>query len=146
MASDGQDLTDNAPSHYPRSFCPPYLSFKYLSTLSFSSALSIPGFLFSSDWLSLINLMLNLDTYFSKSPGLERERTTDEMTSLIHVYYLLFFSLINVMSSQRFPSFFFFASAAAITFSVLQIKHRRPHYKMIACSADIIHLRWCCAL
>lgn len=61
--------------------------------MSLSFALSIPKSLFSLDCLSLINLMLNLEAYFSKSPGLEREKTTDEMVSIIYVYHLLFKSL-----------------------------------------------------
>lgn len=64
---------------------------------------SIPKSIFSLDCLSLINLMLNLETYFSKSPGLKRERTTDKMAFLIHVYHLLFISLTMVKLSQKFP-------------------------------------------
>ncbi len=108
------------PPHYPQSFCLLHLSFRYHSTLSLSFALSIPKSLFSLDCLGLINLMLNLETYFSKTPGLERERTADKMASLIHVYHLLFVSLKNVRSSQKCPSLFCL-SVAAITFSVLQL-------------------------
>lgn len=59
-----------------------HLSFRYRSTLSLSFALSIPKSLFSLDCLSLINLMLNLETYFSKSKGLERERSADKKNGL----------------------------------------------------------------
>lgn len=103
------------PLPYFQSFCLLHLSFRYLSTLS----LSIPKSLFPLDCLGLINLMLNLETYFSKSLALEREKTIDKMASLIHVYHLLFISLKNVRSSQKFPSLFCL-SLAAITFSVLQ--------------------------
>lgn len=100
--------------------CLLHLSFRYLSTLSLSFALSIPKSLFSLDCFGLINLMLNLETYFSKSPGLEREKTTDKMASIIHVYHLLFISLKNVRSSQKFTSPFRLPRAA-ITFSVVQL-------------------------
>lgn len=106
--------------HYPQSFCVLHLSFRYLSTLSLSFALSIPKSLFSLDCLSLINLMLNLETYFSMSPGLEREKTTDKMATLIHVYHLLFISLTNAKSSQKFPSLFCL-SVCCHNFSVLQL-------------------------
>lgn len=105
------------PLHYLQSFCLLHLSFRYLSTLSLSFALSIPKSLFPLYCLGLINPMLNLETYFSKSPALEREKTTDKMASLIRVYHLLFISLKNVRSSQKFPCLLCL-SRAAITFSV----------------------------
>lgn len=60
------------PLPLPPVFLQLHLSFRYRSTLSLSPALSIPKSLFFLDCLSLINLMLNLETYFSKSLGLER--------------------------------------------------------------------------
>lgn len=128
-----QTMQPPHPPNYPQSFCLLNLSFRYLSTLSLSFALSIPKSFFSPDCLSLIKLLLNLETYFSKSPGLKREETTDKMASLIHVYHLLFISLTNVELSQKFPVPFCL-SEAAITFSCPPIKchwlHsrlRRPH-------------------
>lgn len=108
------------PLHQPQSFCLLHLSFRYLSTLSLSFALSIPKSPFSLDCRGLINLMLNLETYFSKTPGLKREKTADKMASLIPVYHLLFISLKNVRPSRKFPRLFCL-SVAAITFSVLQL-------------------------
>lgn len=78
MASDGQDLTDNAPSLHPQSFCRCTCLLDTVQPCLRLFALSIPRSLFSLDCLSLINLMLNLETYFSKSKGLERERSKDE--------------------------------------------------------------------
>lgn len=68
-----QTMPPPLPLHYPQSFCLLHLSFRYLSALSLSFALSIPKSPFSLDCLGLINLVLNLETYFSKTPGLERE-------------------------------------------------------------------------
>lgn len=125
-----------------------HLSFRYRSTLSLSFALSIPKSLFSLDCLSLINLMLNLETYFSKSKGLERKRSADKkMASLIHVYHLLFISLMNRKSSQKYPSAFCL-SAAAVTFSCSPIKCHWPYsrlksaaFKLTVWTADIVQLR-----
>lgn len=74
------------------------------------------------------------------SPGLEREKTTDKMAPLIHVYHLLFISLTNAKSSQKFPSLFCL-SIAAITFfsSCPPIKCHWPHSRL-----GRPHLNWQC--
>lgn len=101
VASDGQDLPDNALLP-PSSVFFVHLSFRHLSTLSLPLC-TIPRLPpFFSLW-SLTNRMLNLETYFSKSPGLEKRKATHNITHLIHVLS----SLINGKLWQK-PSLIFF--------------------------------------
>lgn len=85
--------------------CLAHLSFRYLSTSTgaFLLLTLFPSlFLFPLDCPGLINRMLNLETYSSKSQGPEKRKGTgDETAPVIRVYYLLFISLRNVRSSLR---------------------------------------------
>lgn len=95
-----------SPSQRVSILCLAHLSFRYLSTFAgaFLLLTLFPSlFLFPSDCPGLINRMLNLETYPSKSqrPEKRKKGTGDGAAPVIRVYYLLFISLRNVRSSLR---------------------------------------------